>query len=89
MIGGLVDDARVMLEETGVDKNSSIRRMRLLTRTGVGRAIKGRDRISMPHTSDDFVRLTWMPSSVQIDRSLSLDCRQAISVEARMSQSSR
>ena len=38
-----------------VDKNSSIRRMRLLTRTGVGRAIKSRDRISMPkYTSDEW-----------------------------------
>ena len=65
-----------------VDRNSSIRRRRLLTRTGVGRAIK-------VGTRDDFVRLTWMPSSVQIVRGLSLDCKQASSEEARMSQSSR
>ena len=40
-------------------------------------------------TRDDFVRLTWMPSSVHTVRSLSLDCKQASSEETRMSQSSR
>ena len=60
------------------DRNSSTRRSRLPTRTGEGRAKKGRDRIAMPRytsdrvgTRDDFVRLTWMPSSVHTVRSLS------------------
>ena len=39
----------------GVDRNSSSSRRRLLTRTGGGRAIKDKDRISMPrYTSDEF-----------------------------------
>ena len=39
----------------GVDRNSSSSRRRLLTRIGGGRAIKDKDRISIPrYTSDEF-----------------------------------
>ena len=41
----------------GVDRNSSISRRRLPTRIGVGRAIKGKDRISMPRYTSDRVEL--------------------------------
>ena len=61
MTDGPEGDARETLEETGL----------------TGTPLSGRDRISMPRytsdwvgTRDDFVRLTWMPSSVHTVRSL-------------------